>query len=159
MKITGTAARPRIELTSTPALPPDEILSRVLFGQSASQLSPYEAAQLASSLAAIAGGGGLDVIGNLRNLANLDRLSIGGTELTGVTVSGGRYVTDNVYIELTGGGRDGPAAQVEWRARRGLSIISRLRSQGDASISIRWRRDYGADPNRGDRPARDRTTP
>ena len=142
MKITGTAARPRIELTSTPALPQDEVLSRVLFGSSAAQLSPFEAAQLASSLASLAGGGGFDVIGNLRNLANLDRLAIGGTQVTGVTVSGGRYINDNVYVELTGGGREGPSAQVEWRARRNLSIISRLRSQGDASISVRWRRDY-----------------
>ena len=142
VKITGTAARPRIELTSTPALPQDEVLSRVLFGSSAAQLSPFEAAQLASSLAALAGGGGFDVIGNLRNLANLDRLAIGGTQVTGVTVSGGRYINDNVYVELTGGGREGPSAQVEWRARRNLSIISRLRSQGDASISVRWRRDY-----------------
>jgi translocation and assembly module TamB len=140
--VSGTAARPRIALGSVPALPQDEVLARVLFGTSAAQLSPFDAAQLASSLAALAGGGGLDVIGNLRSLANLDRLAIGGTQVTGVTVSGGRYITDNVYLELTGGGREGPSAQVEWRVRRSLSIISRLRGQGDASLSIRWRRDY-----------------
>ncbi|MBS0359832.1 MAG: translocation/assembly module TamB domain-containing protein, partial [Proteobacteria bacterium] len=63
VRIRGTAARPEITLTSTPALPNDEVLSQVLFGRTASQLSPLEAAQLASALSSLAGGGGLDVIG------------------------------------------------------------------------------------------------
>jgi translocation and assembly module TamB len=75
----------------------------VLFGRSASQLSPFEAAQLAAGVAALAGGGGFDVIGNLRELAGLDRLSFGG-EASGLTVAGGRYITDNVYLEIIGGG-------------------------------------------------------
>jgi translocation and assembly module TamB len=142
VRIRGTAARPEITLTSTPVLPNDEVLSQVLFGRSASQLSPLEAAQLASALSALAGGGGFDVIGNLRNFAGLDRLALGGGDASGVTVSGGKYLTDNVYLELTGGGREGSSAQVEWRIRRKLSIISKLASQGDGKLAVRWRTDY-----------------
>src|SRR5690606_2009201 len=47
VRIRGTAAKPEITLTSSPVLPNDEVLSQVLFGRSASQLSPLEAAQLA----------------------------------------------------------------------------------------------------------------
>jgi translocation and assembly module TamB len=142
VRISGTAAKPEITFTSSPSLPNDEVLSQVLFGTSASQLSPVEAAQLASAVSAMASGGGLDVIGNLRSFARLDRLAFGGTQATGVTVSGGKYVTENVYIELTGGGREGPSAQVEWRARRELSILSRIGSQAGAKLAVRWRRDY-----------------
>ena len=140
--IKGTAAKPLISLTSTPVLPNDEVLSQVLFGRSASQLSPLEAAQLASAVTGLATGGGLDVIGNLRSFAGLDRLALGGgTAGAGVTVSGGKYVTDNIYVELTGGGREGPSAQVEWRVSRRLAIISKLASQGDGKLSVRWRKD------------------
>lgn len=140
--IKGTAAKPLISLTSTPVLPNDEVLSQVLFGRSASQLSPLEAAQLASAVTGLATGGGLDVIGNLRSFAGLDRLALGGgTAGTGVTVSGGKYVTDNIYVELTGGGREGPSAQVEWRVNRRLAIISKLASQGDGKLSVRWRKN------------------
>jgi translocation and assembly module TamB len=142
VRIRGTAAKPEITLTSTPSLPNDEVLSQVLFGRSASQLSPLEAAQLASALSALAGGGGFDVVGNLRAFAGLDRLALGGGDASGVTVSGGKYLTDDVYLELTGGGREGPAAQVEWRVHRSLSIISRIAGQGDGRLAIRWRRDY-----------------
>ena len=114
----------------------------MLFGRSASQLSGVEAAQLASSLSALASGGGFDVIGNLRSFAGLDRLALGGGDAGAVTVSGGKYLTDDVYLELTGGGREGPVAQVEWRVRRNLSILSRLAGQSGGRLAIRWRRDY-----------------
>ncbi|HYD43936.1 MAG TPA: translocation/assembly module TamB domain-containing protein, partial [Phenylobacterium sp.] len=142
IRIRGTAAKPEITLTSTPVLPNDEVLSQVLFGRSASQLSAVEAAQLAAALSALAGGGGFDLIGNLRSFAGLDRLALAGDAASGVSVAGGKYLTDDVYLEIIGGGREGPAAQVEWRVRRNLSIVSRLAGQGDARLSVRWRRDY-----------------
>jgi len=141
-RIRGTAERPEVTFTSTPSLPNDEVLSQVLFGRSASQLSPIEAAQLASALSALSRGGGFDIIGNLRSFAGLDRLAFGGGGDTAMTVSGGKYLTDDVYLELTGGGREGPSAQVEWRVRRNLSILSRLAGQGGARLAVRWRRDY-----------------
>ncbi|WP_333591012.1 translocation/assembly module TamB domain-containing protein [Brevundimonas sp.] len=139
IRVTGTAASPEIELTSTPSLPQDEILSQVLFGRSASQLSAFEAAQLAAGVAALAGGGGFDVIGNLRELAGLDRLSFGG-QASALTVAGGRYITDDVYLEIIGGGEGGAAVNVEWQVRRNLAISSKFGGQGEASLSIRWRR-------------------
>jgi len=142
VRIRGTAARPEITLVSSPSLPNDEVLAEVLFGRSASQLSPVEAAQLASALSALAGGGGFDVIGNLRSFAGLDRLAFGGDQQSGVTVSGGKYLTDDIYLELTGGGREGPSAQVEWRIRKNLSILSRLAGQAGNRLAIRWRKDY-----------------
>ena len=115
----------------------------MLFGRSASQLSALEGAQLASALSALAGGGGFDVVGNLRNFARLDRLALaGGDAQSGVTVSGGKYLTDDVYLEISGGGREGSSAQVEWRIRKNLSILSKLVSQGDGRLAIRWRKDY-----------------
>ncbi len=140
--IKGTAARPEITLSSSPSLPSDEVLSQVLFGASAAQLSPLEAAQLASALAALSGGGGFDVIGNLRSLTRLDRIAFAGDAAGGMTVAGGKYITDDVYLEIIGGGREGPAAQVEWRVRRNLSVVSRLSGQNDGRLSVRWRRDF-----------------
>ena len=150
INVTGTAAEPKIALTSTPALPQDEILSQVLFGRSASQLSPFEAAQLAAGVAALAGGGGFDVIGNLRELAGLDRLSFGG-EASALTVAGGRYITDDVYLEIIGGGEGGAAVRVEWQVRRNVAVSSQFGGQGDTSLSIRWRRESREPGQRLDR--------
>ena len=143
VRIRGTAARPEISLTSTPSLPNDEVLSQVLFGRSASQLSGLEAAQLASALSGLTSGGGFDVVGNLRTFAGLDRLALGGGDAASgaVSISGGKYLTKNVYLELTGGGRTGPSAQVEWRVRKSLSILSRV---GAGRATGAWRSGGGA---------------
>ena len=156
IQIQGTAAKPKVNLTSTPALPSDEILSEVLFGRAASQLSPVQAAQLAAAVTALATGGGFDVMGGLRNFAKLDRLALGGGDSassvnttgnryveTGVTVSGGKYISNRVYLELTGGGRLGPSAQVEVKATRAFSVISQLGGEEGAKLAVRWRVDYG----------------
>ena len=52
--IGGYAQAPRITFTSTPALPQDEVLSRILFGSSAASLSPVQAIQLAAALNSLA---------------------------------------------------------------------------------------------------------
>jgi len=141
IRVRGTAAEPEITFGSEPALPQDEILAQVLFGRSASQLSGLEAAQLAASVASLAGGGGgFDVFANLREFAGLDRLTFGGGQ-SGMTVAGGKYISDDVYLELIGGGQEGPAVQVEWRARRNVSVISRITGQGGAKLAVRWRRE------------------
>jgi len=154
ISIKGTAASPVLTLSSTPPLPQDEVLSQVLFGSSAAQLSGFQAAQLASALAGLSGKGGFDVIGGLRNFAHLDRLAVDTTTITGVTaaggryttndviVAGGKYVSDKVYIELTNSARTGQGASVEWRVRKHIAIVSRVTDQGDHALSIRWRKDY-----------------
>ena len=143
IKIKGTAAKPEITLTSTPTLPSDEVLSQVLFGKSAAQLSGVEAAQLAAAVTTLATGGGFDVIGGLRNFARLDRLALGADTLGAPTVSGGKYINEHVYLELTGGGKDGPSAQVEVNAGRGLSFISQVGGLEGAKLAVRWRLNYG----------------
>jgi translocation and assembly module TamB len=141
VRVTGTAAKPEIKLSSTPVLPQDEVLSEVLFGSSAAQLGPSQAAELASALASLAGGGGFDVLGRLRQFAGLDRLALG-AGVTGTGVAGGKYINDNVYVELIGGGREGPAASVEWRVRKNFSIVSEVGAQGDAQLSVQFRKNY-----------------
>ena len=155
VRIAGTAAKPQITLTSTPSLPQSEILSQVLFGSSASQLSGAQTAQLASTATALASGGGFDVLGSLRQFAGLDRLAFAGDQTSGFAVAGGKYIGDNVYLEVIGGGRQGPSAEVDWRVRRHLSLTSTLSNELGAKIAVRWTHDFGATR----RPRRDSKSP
>ncbi len=60
-------------------------------------------------------------MGGLGKFAGLDRLALGGDAASGVTVSGGKYVGKNVYLELSPAVGDRAAsAQVEWRAGHGF---------------------------------------
>jgi len=110
--ITGLADAPQIELTSTPELPQDEILARLLFGESAAQLTALQLVQTGAALASLRGGSGssLNPVSKLQKLLGLDRLSVGGgssasgsssatqQSSSGPTVEAGRYVSSRVYV-------------------------------------------------------------
>ena len=107
LRVTGYADSPQFELSSSPPLPQDEILSRLLFGQSASSLSSMQAAQLGYALMTLTGlsGSGLDVLGRLQKGLGLDRLTLGSittgsgaSQNTITTVEAGRYISDRVLV-------------------------------------------------------------
>ena len=77
--ISGRANDPTIEITSTPSLPQAEVLPRVLFGKSASNLSAFEAFELASAVAELSGvgGGGPGIIDRARQTLGVDVLRVG----------------------------------------------------------------------------------
>ena len=58
------------------------------------------------------------------------------------SLAGGKYLSRKVYLELSGGAKEGPGAQVEWRVTKHLAFVSRVTGQGDQAVSIRWRKDY-----------------
>jgi translocation and assembly module TamB len=140
--VTGTPIEPKFELESTPALPQDEILARVLFGRSMAELSAFEAAQLAAGLTQLAGGeAGFDPAGLVRKATGLDRVAIGASGGT-ATVSAGKYIANDVYLQVGAGGEGGVGAEVEWEPRDNLSIISSAQANGDTKLAVRWKRDY-----------------
>ncbi|KAA5802204.1 hypothetical protein F1654_10200 [Alkalicaulis satelles] len=143
VRVRGTVREPRISLSSTPALPEDEIASRLVFGQGAANLSPVEYAQLAASLAALSGGSAFDPLGALRQATGLDTFGVR-TDSGGQTVvSGGRYLTDSVYLELESAGSSaGPTTRIEWALTRSISLLSRIRGDGDAAVAVSWRTEY-----------------
>ena len=81
--VSGSAQRPDIAFSSSPALPQDEVLSRMLFGTSVTNLSATEALQLASAVNGLRGGkDSLNPLGALRSATGIDRLSIVGADTT-----------------------------------------------------------------------------
>lgn len=139
--LSGPVNDPAIQLSSDPALPQDEILPQALFGRASEDLSALEAAQLAASLAQLAGQASLDIAGAARDLVGLDRLDVRETG-TGLRVAGGKYLTRDVYLEVARTGVGETETQVEWRVRPQLFLISAFDPQGDRRLSVRWRREY-----------------
>jgi translocation and assembly module TamB len=110
LHIGGYADAPQFELTSTPALPQDEIMARLMFGESASQLTGLQLAQIGYALASLSGVGGngdSNPLTKIQKTLGLDRLTFAsgaptnatGTENTGTSIQAGRYISKRVYIE------------------------------------------------------------
>ncbi len=142
VKVTGRASEPRIELSATPALPEDEILARLLFGRSVADLSGLEAAQMAGALASLASGNALDMVGPFRSAANLDRLDFGFSESGGATLATGKYLTDDLYLELEATRSGTPGVTLEWTPRNNIRVDADLGAVEGPEIAIEWTRDF-----------------
>jgi translocation and assembly module TamB len=146
LSITGTANNPQIALSSSPSLPQDEILARLFFGSSVTDLSATQALQLAASLNTLRGsGGGLNPLGKLRAASGLDRLRIlGADEATGrgTAIAAGVHISNDIYVEIITDARGFTATQMEIALSKSLSILSQVGSFGTSNFSIRYSKDY-----------------
>lgn len=146
IRVTGTSAKPMIAFTSVPAMPQDELLSRLLFGTSITNLSAPEALQLASAISAFqGGGGGLDPINAVRRATGLSRLRILPADTTTgqkAAVAAGKNIGRDVYVELITDGQGYSATRVEYQITRWLSLLSSVSTVGRQSINIRVTKDY-----------------
>lgn len=136
ISVTGTASRPIFALSSSPELPQDEILSRILFDKATGSLSPGEALQLAQAAAQMAGlmSGSGGMVDNIRQKLGLDVLQLttaGDAPALGI----GRYINDNIYVGVTQGVR--PESS---RVTVDIDLTGNIRARGsvgaDGSSSV-----------------------
>ncbi|MBA3898436.1 MAG: translocation/assembly module TamB domain-containing protein, partial [Sphingomonadaceae bacterium] len=145
IRVTGTGQHPDIAFTSTPALPQEELLSRLLFGTSITNLSAPEALQLAAAVNGLRGGGGIDPINAIRKAIGLDRLRILPADATtrqGTAIAAGKYITRRTYVEVISDGAGYSATRVEFQITRWLSLLSTISTIGRQSATVRISKDY-----------------
>ena len=146
INIAGRAQNPQITFSSSPSLPQDELLSRILFGNSITELSPMQAIQLASALNSLRGsGGGLNPLGKLRSASGIDRLRVlGADEATGrgTSVAAGKYISNDIYVEIVTDTRGFTATQIEIALSKALSILSQTGGSNGTAINLRYSKDY-----------------
>jgi len=140
--ITGTLDRPEIKLTSEPNLPEDEVLSRILFGRSPTQLSAIEAARLAAALTQLSGGSGFDLFGSLENAVGLDTLEIGQNNTGQAQLTTGKYLSDDVYLEIRTAAEGTPGIAVEWQVRKNISLEAETLPDERQKLSVQWKKDF-----------------
>ena len=145
--VTGTTAKPVIALNSTPELPRDEILARILFGRGTGQLSPIEALQLAQAAASLSGAGGTGadgVLDKVRTALGVDVLQVSGGEGDeGPNVRAGKYVADGVFVGAKQGAGPGTsAATVKVEVTPNLSVESEVGQTGRSDVGVFWQFNY-----------------
>ncbi len=145
VNVDGNASQPQISFTSVPALPEEELLARILFGGSVTELSATDALQLGSALASLRGGGGMGPINQLRNAIGVDRLRIVPADPAlnrGTSVALGKNISRRFYAELITDGGDYSATELEFRVTSWLSLLATISTVGRQSVAAEYSRDY-----------------
>ena len=134
--ISGPADQPAFAFTSQPELPPDEVLSRLLFARASGSLSPFQALQLAQAAAQFAGGGGDDTFERLRKSLGVDNLDIQ-MGAGGPTVGASRYISDNVSVGVKVGSKpEDSGVSVGIDVTKRLKLQAETGADGSAAVGI-----------------------
>ncbi len=149
VEVFGTVNEPQINLSSTPALAEDQILSRLIFGKSVQEISAFEALRLAAAVNSLRSGSSFDPIDNVRDRLGVDTLTVGGgsgADQSGLNVGVGKYLSDRVYLELERS--NSTTATQQWQSSVQIELTSMLTLKGgtgdtgSGKAELLWKRDY-----------------
>ena len=141
--VTGRASAPELTFTSTPNLPEDEIMPRLLFGKSRQALTGSQAIQLSLGLATLMDGGA-GTLDQVRSAVGVDQLRIDQDESGNTSVTVGKEVADGVFVgtERSLDGDGGTKVTVEIDVFDNVTIDTEIDSDGGASVGVEWKKDF-----------------
>ncbi|WP_415403923.1 translocation/assembly module TamB domain-containing protein [Tateyamaria sp. SN3-11] len=140
--VDGPADDPQVTFEATPEAPQDQVLAQIFFGRDISQLSAFQALQLASAVASLAGAGGEGIVSRLRGSFNLDDLDVT-TDTDGNTaVRAGKYISENIYTDVTVGGADGPEVSLNIDLTPNVTVRGSVGADSNTGLGIFIEKDY-----------------
>ncbi|WP_024585881.1 translocation/assembly module TamB domain-containing protein [Aliihoeflea sp. 2WW] len=140
--VSGRVSALDISFSSSPQLPEDEVLARLIFNRSLNELSAFQIAQLAAAAAELAGGGNSSLLGSLRSATGLDDLDIVTDSEGNAAVRAGRYIQDNIYLGVEAGAGGTARGTINLDITDELKARGAVGSDGDSSLGVFFERDY-----------------
>lgn len=142
ISIDGPADEPRITFSSQPELPEDQVVSQLIFGRDLSQISAFQAVQLASAVATLAGRGGEGLVGNLRKGVGLDNLDVttGADDTT--EVRAGKYLSENLYSEVEVNSDGQSQINLNLDISKSIKAKGSFSAGGDSGLGVFFEKDY-----------------
>lgn len=142
INLEGEATSPQLKLSSSPDLPEDEILARLLFNKGLTNLSALQAAQLASAVATLAGKGGTGIVSKLRQDFGLDDLDLGTDDSGNTSVRAGKYLSKRVYSDVAVDSAGQTELNLNFDVRKNITARSTVASDGNSSVGLFFDKDY-----------------
>ncbi len=142
--VTGPAAAPVFAFSSSPELPEDEVLSRLLFAKASGSLTAFQAVQLAAALAQFSGSGtGVDAFEKMRKALGVDSLDLDAAGANGPSIGVSRYIMNGVSVGAKTGANPGQTAvNVGVDVTRGLRVQTETTVDGKTSVGVGYEHEY-----------------
>jgi translocation and assembly module TamB len=140
--ITGPANDPEIRFRSDPELPEDQVLAEMLFGRPFDELSGFQLARLAGSIAELTGRGGDGLLGRIRNAAGVDDIDISTDADGNTTATAGKYLSENVYTSIGANSLGTTELQLNLDLSSSVTARGSVTSDSQSSLGLFFERDY-----------------
>lgn len=140
--IDGEATNPTVTFSSSPDLPQEEVLARLLFNRGLENISAFQAAQLAGAVATLAGKGGEGVMGAIRSKGGLDNLDVQADANGKTSVTAGKYFGDKTYSEVTVDQSGKSAISLNYDVTRHITLKLHVDSENNTGAGVFLKGDY-----------------
>ena len=80
--------------------------------------------------------------GSLENAIGLDSLDIGQNDLGQTQLTTGKYLSDDVYLEVRTAAEGTPSVAVEWQVRDNIAVEAETVPNESQRLSIQWQKDF-----------------
>ncbi|GAB4262885.1 MAG: translocation/assembly module TamB domain-containing protein [Pararhodobacter sp.] len=140
--LSGEADNPEIAFSSVPELPEDEVLARLIFRRSLQSLSPFQAAQLALSVATLTGRAENSVLSRTRQAMGLDDLDFTVDDAGNTALRFGRYLTEEVYTDLSVDSAGRGEVTINLDLSPSVTLRGRTDTDGRSAVGLFFERDY-----------------
>ncbi|MCZ2203477.1 translocation/assembly module TamB domain-containing protein [Bartonella sp. A05] len=142
--VSGNVSDLDVYFSSQPVLPQDEVLARLIFNRSLSELSPFQLAQLASAAAELAGAGNTNtsLLSSLRTKIGLDDLDVVIDEKGNTGLRVGRYIHNNIYLGFEAGSDGTTKGTANLDISKNLKARGAIGNDNNSSFGLFYERDY-----------------
>lgn len=140
--IEGPVSEPEVVFESQPELPQDEVLARLLFERGTQSLSPLQAVQLANAVAVLSGRSDGGVISALRQNFGLDDLDISTDESGGAAVRAGKYISENVYTDVTVDSQGQTEINLNLDVTPSFTVRGSVGDDGNTGVGVFFEKNY-----------------
>jgi len=143
--VSGQASNPNVQLTSQPPMSQTDILSTIIFGQPARNLSQDQSSALSAQAAALLGQAGA---GEIRKIVGSeltpDVVTVHSEGQAGSSLEAGKYLSSDLYLRyrrrMTQEG--GQNLGLEYRLRNWLSLESQVGDTRDTGVDVIFNLDF-----------------
>lgn len=144
----GPVKNPSIAFRSNPPMSQRDILSWILFGRGATDITPFQGEELSQSINNLSkqNNKGPDVLTRIRDKIGIDRIDINkseGNESNQVSLQVGKYISKGVFVSVNKG-ITSEANQVGIEANLWPNIKAEAHVGDDSStqLQLKWKKDY-----------------
>ena len=138
----GQADSPEITFSSTPELPQDEVLARLIFRRALTSLSPFQAAQLAMSVATLTGRADNSILSRTRAAMGLDDLDFTVNDEGNTQLRAGRHIGDRVYTDVSVDSTGQGEVTINLDLTDSIRLRGRADTSGGSGLGLFFERDY-----------------
>ena len=142
ISLDGPVLKPKLSFSSVPGLPDDEILARVIFGRSLTELSPLQIARIASAIAELSGRSNLSIFDQVRQATGLDDLDFQTSDDGLTTLRAGKYIRDNVYSSIEADDQGNSKVSINLDINPKVKARGTVDSEGNTSLGVFFEKDY-----------------